>query len=158
PRSRPGVATLARPLGLVLLLLCACRAGPAGAQAPDCPATYGFGPWVPAPPVKPPRPPAGPESVPAFVDGLTSIDSTFQVVGGQGRIRTTKEALGVAGKPPALIAVGDPSVIDFRPVGPRQIRVIGMRTGVTDLAITTSDGRTYSFEVRVVADLQVLRG
>src|SRR5262249_44672983 len=152
--SRSGLSSLA----FVLLLLCAWRAAPAGAQSPACPATLGSGPCVPALPVQPPRPPSGPESVPAFVDSLTSIDSIFEVVVGQGRILTTKEALGVAGKPPALIAVGDPSVIDFRAVGPRQIRVVGMRVGVTDLSITTGDGRTYSFEVRVVADLHVLRG
>src|SRR5262249_58271124 len=35
---------------------------------------------------------------------------------------------------------------------------IGLRLGSTDLSITTSDNRTYSFEVRVVADLDVLRG
>jgi pilus assembly protein CpaC len=92
------------------------------------------------------------------VDGLTSTDSAFEVVVGQGRILATKENLAVAGKPPPLIAVGDPSVLDFSPVGPRQIRVIGLRVGVTDLSITVSDGRTYSFEVRVVADLHVLRG
>jgi pilus assembly protein CpaC len=82
----------------------------------------------------------------------------FEVIVGQGRILTTKEDLAVPGKPPALIAVGDPSVLDFAVVSPRQIRVVGKLMGVTELSITTGDDRTYSLEVHVVADLDTLRG
>jgi pilus assembly protein CpaC len=77
---------------------------------------------------------------------------------GQGRILTTKEDLTAPGRPPALIAVGDPTVIDFAVISPRQIRIVGSRIGVTDLSITTPDNRTYAFEVRVVVDLVALRG
>ncbi len=104
-----------------------------------------------------PRPARGPQSVAAFLDGLTTNDAMFEVKVGQGRILTVKENLAVPGKPSALIAVGDPSVLDFAIVSPRQIRVIGKLMGVTELSITTGDDRTYSFEVHVVADLDTLR-
>ncbi len=45
---------------------------------------------------------------------------------------------------------------DFFQVGPRQLRLIGKRLGTTDLSITTGSGRTYDFEVQVVADLDLL--
>jgi pilus assembly protein CpaC len=144
---------------LVALVLCGFGAG--SVAAPPCPGPNtisGFAPCQPPAPEKPPRPPEGPESVPAFVAGLSSTDSAFEVVLGQGRILTTKENLaGPPGKG-ALLAVGDPTVIDFVIVSPRQIRLTGKRLGVTDLSITTADDRTYTFEVRVVADLHVLRG
>ena len=54
--------------------------------------------------------------------------------------------------------MGDPTIADFSVVNSRQIRVYGIRMGVTDLSITTADGKTYTFEVRVVADLHVLDG
>jgi pilus assembly protein CpaC len=63
----------------------------------------------------------------------------------------------IKGKQRPLIAVGDPGVIEFYLVNLRQIRVRGLAIGVTDLSITTADGETYSFEVRVTADLDVLR-
>src|SRR5262249_40867025 len=44
-----------------------------------------------------------------------------------------------------------------QPLPTRQIRLVAGRIGVTDLVITTPDERVYSFEVRVVADLEVLR-
>jgi pilus assembly protein CpaC len=152
---------LARPWWLLPAVLVACVAlmGPAPAQLPPCPPTVSGVPLTPVPtPEKPPRPPTGPDSVASFVDGLTGNDAAFEVLLGEGRILTTKEPLSVPNKPPALIAVGDPSVIDFVPVSPRQIRVLGLRMGVTDLSITTSDEKTYTFEVRVVADLNALRG
>jgi pilus assembly protein CpaC len=57
-----------------------------------------------------------------------------------------------------LIATGDPSVIEFTVINPRQIRIIGLRVGVTDLSITTGRNQVYSFEVRVLADLSLLQG
>jgi pilus assembly protein CpaC len=144
---------------LALILACCGLAGWAAAQPPACPPCPYCPPPSP-PPVaeKGPRPPTGPEAVSAFVDGLTSNDAAFEVLLGQGRILTTKENLAVQGKPPALIALGDPTVVDFVVVSPRQIRLVGKRIGVTDLSITTPNDRVYSFEVRVTADLDVLRG
>jgi pilus assembly protein CpaC len=95
--------------------------------------------------------------VSSFVDSLSSRDAAIEVVVGQGRILTLKEDITAGGKAEALVAAGDPTVIDFVIINPRQIRLIGQRIGVTDLAITTSAGRTYTFEVRVVIDLDLLR-
>jgi len=117
----------------------------------------GFAPTFPPTPENAPRPAQGPRSVPAFVDGVSVTDAGFEVVIGQGRILTTKEDIAARGKTAALIALGDPGVVDFAVVGPRQVRVIARQIGTTDLSITTSDGRTYTFEVRVVVDLEVLR-
>jgi pilus assembly protein CpaC len=151
-----------RSLRLALLVcagLCfqAARAAQA-ADPPACPATIGGLP-LPAPlaPEKAPRPASGPQSVAAFVEGLTTNDATIEVMVGQGRILTVKEDLAAKGKQPALVAVGDPGVLDIRIVSARQIRLIGKLMGVTDLSITTSDSRTYSFEIHVVADLDTLR-
>ena len=68
-----------------------------------------------------------------------------------------KEDLGAPNQQAPFIAVGDPSVADFFQVGPRQLRLIGKRLGSTDLSVTTSSGKTYAFELQVVADLDVLR-
>jgi pilus assembly protein CpaC len=108
-------------------------------------------------PEKGPRPEKGPESLAAFIDHLSNNDSAFDVIVGEGRILTTKAPLAVQGKPPALVAVGDPSVLDFAVINARQIRVVGLRIGVTDLSITAADNQTYNLEVRVLADLDPLR-
>jgi pilus assembly protein CpaC len=92
----------------------------------------------------------------AFVDTLSSNDAAFEVLLGQGRILNLRENL-TDGKAIPLIATGDPTVIDFIVINPRQIRVIGQRIGVTDLSVTAGSGRTYNFEVRVVVDLGALR-
>ena len=74
---------------------------------------------------------------------------------GQGRILSTRADLsGPGGK--AVVAVGDPSVMDFVVLSPRQLRLIGHRLGSTDLSITTNDGQIFSFEVHVIADLSIL--
>jgi pilus assembly protein CpaC len=107
-------------------------------------------------PEKGPRPAKGAESVSALVDNLSSKDAVFEVTLGQGRILSLKENIA-EGKNAPVIATGDPTVLDFIVVNPRQIRVVGLRLGVTDLSITTATGKTYSFEVRVVMDLDILR-
>jgi pilus assembly protein CpaC len=107
-------------------------------------------------PDQPHRPPVGPTALTSFIDSLSVKDGVFEVVVGQGRILTVKEDIATA-KGAALIAVGSPYIIDFVMVSLRQIRIVGLRMGTTDLSITTSDNRTYNVEVRVVADLDVLR-
>ena len=104
-----------------------------------------------------PRPASGSRSVPAFVDSLKGNDAAFEVLVGQGRILTVKEDL-TAGPNQPLIAAGDPSVIEFAVINLRQIRVTGLRVGVTDLSISTGKNQVYSFEVRVLADLSLLQG
>jgi pilus assembly protein CpaC len=107
-------------------------------------------------PLAAPRRPGGTAALSKAVEGLSDNDAAFEVVVGQGRILSFKEDLTV-GKVVPLIAIGDPTVIDFVVVSPRQIRVVGLRIGVTDLSVTAAGGKTYSFEVRVVADLEPLR-
>src|SRR5262245_28672102 len=110
---------------------------PAGAEQPlvcQPPTISGFAPTLTPVTQQPPRPATGPESVSAFVEGLSSNDAAFEVVVGQGRILTTREAIAAPGKSPAIV-VGDPSVVELYVVSARQIRVIGLRIGVTDLSM-----------------------
>ena len=77
---------------------------------------------------------------------------------GQTRLMTLKQKIAVVGQPNPVIATGDPSIVDFEVLpNPRLIRLYGMRPGVTDFSITTSDAETYSFKVHVVYDLDLLR-
>jgi pilus assembly protein CpaC len=104
------------------------------------------------------------DSVAAFVEGVNHSDAAIEVLIGQGRILTLTEKADLAprtqpqGGAPVqpVIAVGDPTVIDFNVLNTRQIRLIGRRMGVTDLTVMTPDRQTYTFEVRVVADLHIL--
>ncbi len=105
----------------------------------------------------PPRPAEGPGSVGSFVESLRGNDATFEVIVGQGRILTLKEDISQGPNQP-LIAAGDPSIIEYTLVNPRQVRILGQRIGVTDLSITTANNETYNFEVRVQADLVLLEG
>ena len=97
----------------------------------------------------------GARSVSSFVAGLKGNDAVLELVLGQGRILSTRADLsGQASK--AVIAVGDPSVMDFVVLSPRQLRLTGRRLGTTDLSITAADGEIVNFEVHVVADLSLL--
>lgn len=89
-------------------------------------------------------------------DGLRKDPPRFEVLIGQGRILTTEESITDGQKRQPLIAVGDPAIIEFAVVSEQQIRVTGLRLGVTDLAISTAGGKSYSYEVRVVLDLEPL--
>ncbi len=102
-----------------------------------------------------PRPAQGPGSTAAFVDGLRGNDAAFEVILGQSRILSLKQDLA-AGPGETTIASGDPTIVEFLAVSPRQIRITGLRFGTTDLSIIDGRGETHSFEVRVVADLSVL--
>ena len=103
----------------------------------------------------PPRPTNGQNSAREFVKSLKGNDATFEVVLGQSRILNLKEEM-TAGPGEPTIASGDPSIIEFLVVSPRQIRITGLRYGNTDLSIVSAKGEHYSFEVRVVADLTIL--
>lgn len=105
------------------------------------------------------KPTEGPGSVAAYVRDLSTTDNQFEVGVGRGRILTVREDI-IGAERPDLIAVGDPSVLDFTPINQLQIRIVGKRVGTTDLSITTGGEvpRTYTFEVAVVADLSLLRG
>jgi pilus assembly protein CpaC len=94
--------------------------------------------------------------VDSFVDSLHGNDATFKVLVNQARILTLKQDI-TAGPNRALIAVGDPTILDFTVVNSRQLRLIGKGVGVTDLAITTARNETYTFEIRVLADLSLIQ-
>jgi pilus assembly protein CpaC len=102
------------------------------------------------------RGPKPAEEVDAFLEPLTGHDAAFRVVVGQSRVLTTKEDI-TTGQQVPLVAVGDPSIIDFQVLNSRQIRITGERIGTTDLTITTGGGRSFTFEVRVENDLTLLR-
>ena len=102
-------------------------------------------------------PPAGREHLPSFIKSLSAKDAHFEVIVGQGRLLTLSQDLSFPGKPSPLVATADPTVIDFDIVGPRHIRINGVRIGATDLSIVTADRESFSMEVHVVPDLDFLR-
>lgn len=104
----------------------------------------------------PSRSPHSPERVKAFAEGLDSVDGKMQVVVGQGRLLTLRKELAQPGKASPLVAVGDPTILNFEVVGPRQIRLIGQRLGITDFSVMTSDDQHFNFQVHVIADLEFL--
>ena len=136
------------------LAVSALARGSSAQESPAPPAPPTIGGFAPRLPMSPPLP--GPPAA-SFIDGLGATVGAIEVKVGQGRFVALKEDLAVAGQPAPFLAVGDPSVVDFYQVGPRQLRLIGKRMGATDLSVTTSSGKTYDFEVQVVADLDVLR-
>jgi pilus assembly protein CpaC len=97
------------------------------------------------------------EPTASFLKSLHGPDATIEVTLGQGRLLTTRKPLADPKGGAAVIAVGDPTVLDFEILpNPRMIRLIGKRPGVTDLSITTADDQTHVFEVNVAMDLMVL--
>ena len=116
------------------------------------PSIGGFVPRLPIPSESREFTPSG-----TMVEGMGSATSFLELKVGQGRFLSLRENLVVPGQPAPFIAVGDPNVADFFQVGPRQIRLLGKKMGTTDLSITTGAGKTYDFEVQVVADLETLR-
>ena len=139
---------------------------------PDAAAIGGLRPQLPTVPVRDPRlnlgagaeqrwqtGRTGDDKLPvgSFFDTLEANDSALEVVVGQGRLLTTKADIA-SGQGTAVIAVGDPTILDFQVLpNPRMIRLVGSRAGVTDLSIMMADGQACSFEVHVVYDLQLLR-
>lgn len=93
----------------------------------------------------------------SFISKLSANDARFEVIIGQGRLLTLERDIVEPNQPSPLVAVGDPTVVDFEIVGPRQIRVTGQRVGITDLSILPSVGEPYSLEVHVVVNLDFLR-
>jgi pilus assembly protein CpaC len=118
---------------------------------------------LPQLPTAPPRPAHGSRSTEEFVDSLHGNDAAITLTVNQARIITLKKDIFDKGGAQPLIAVGDPTILDFIVVNSRQIRIIGRGLGVTDLAITTAQGvgespfhNTYNFEIRVLADLAMI--
>ena len=101
-------------------------------------------------------PPRTAKEIEKFAESLAGNDARITVIFGQGRLLTLSSDLVLPGKPSPLIAVGDPTVVDFQVIDNRHLRLLGQRIGVTDLAIITGDQQSFSFEVSVVADLSLL--
>ena len=96
------------------------------------------------------------EPIASFLKSLQGSDAVIEVTLGQGRLLTTKKPI-VSDKGAAVIAVGDPTILDFEVLpNPRMIRLIGKRPGVTDLSITTADDQTHVFEAHVVLDVALM--
>jgi pilus assembly protein CpaC len=139
---------LARPDNLAALPEpAAITAAPTGAVG------LGFAGDLPTVPTRPARPA---DDVHRFVEDMAGMDAGITLILGQGRLLTLKEDLATSARGSGLVAVGDPTVVDYVVINRRQIRLIGLRFGSTDLSITTPDNRAYNFQVRVVADLAVL--
>lgn len=95
--------------------------------------------------------------VSSFIDTLRGNDAALEVVLGQGRLVTLKKPI-VGGPLDPSIAVGNPGVVHVEVMpNPQMLRLTGLRAGITDMSITTGDGQTFSFEVRVTYDLDLLR-
>lgn len=112
------------------------------AQQADSGKLLGFEPALTVVAPHPPRPRA---EIADFVESLRGNDATFEVLVGQGRILTLKKNIAVPDKPSPVIALGDPTVVAFEVIGPRQIRLTGQRVGATDLSVLTADGEPYTF-------------
>ncbi len=96
------------------------------------------------------------EPVASIIDSLNINDAAIQVIAEQSRLLTLKKPIALEGGT-ALVAIGDPTIIDFNILpNPRVIRLLGLRPGVTDLTITTSDDEVFNFEVHVGWDLNLL--
>src|SRR5947209_7673984 len=125
PRHRSGTirpASLSRS-GFAALVIAALMAGRAGAQAPPPPPNpplSGFPSTLPMVPIDT----EAPKPLAPFIKSLGTSDAMFEVKVGQGRLLTFQEDLAVPGQARPVIATGDPGVIDFVIVGPRQLRII----------------------------------
>ncbi len=184
-RSRVQLASLALLLGLIVPLPTSqgsdslCEGPPASAECvrssqvpktaekrpskpkkrdtPRQPKTIGgFPPMGPLLPERRPRPQLGPPGVRNFVQEISThqSDATIEVVLGRPRLLTLKRNLGQDGQ--AVIGVGDPSIADFDVLSLRQIRILGLRPGVTDLSITEG-GQSYVFRIPVIPDIDELQ-
>lgn len=87
---------------------------------------------------------------------VSGTGAQFQVPLGQGRILTLKDDL-TEGKDEPLLAIGNPGILDVAIISDRQLRLTGIRVGVTDLSITTAKGDTTHYEIQVLADLVTLQ-
>ena len=105
-----------------------------------------------------PRPASGPESVSAFVAGISpqEPDAEIEVALGRPRLMTFHQNLATA-QDAGSISVGDPTTADFEVLGKRQIRIVGVTPGDTDLVITHPNRGRFQIRVRVLYDLDTLQ-
>jgi len=97
------------------------------------------------------------DSVMDIIKPLSSVDAKLELAVGQARTLTLKKPVS-EGKEVGVIAVGDPTIVDFEVLpNPRMLRVSGRRAGVTDLTIILGEDEVVTFEVVVQYDLELLR-
>ncbi len=101
--------------------------------------------------------PAAPQPLGDLVNAVYGTDGRMEVIVGQGRLLSLNQRLATEERDGAIIALGDPAVVDFEVIGLTRIRLTGLRIGTTDLSLTTADGLSRSIEIHVVADLRTLR-
>lgn len=127
----------------------------------DQPLIGGFEPHLPTVSSKLPSAMQRSRAASSFIDSLSKSDAMFEIVMGQGRLLVLKNDLVQEDprKPTgqATIAVGDPAVVDYEVLDPRHIRLLGKKIGVTDFVVTTVNQQTYSYEVHVVYNLELLQ-
>ena len=89
----------------------------------------------------------------AMVKRERAFDGTLNIVAGQDHVLKLKQDLGSkTGKPPTgHIILSDPKVADFHIESLREIRVKGLKEGLTDLMIIDRAGQVLHYEVRVTA-------
>jgi pilus assembly protein CpaC len=158
-----------RPMNIQVPLIAfafACFAC-SGVHGQNAEALNGFKPMIPVIPTRAARAAEGADEqqqwsleagqpVAGFIDSLNKNDAAIRIVAEQSRLLKLKKAIASEGGT-ALVAVGDPTILDFNILpNPRVIRLLGLRPGVTDLTITTSDTEIYNFEVHVGWDLDLL--
>ena len=143
------------PCGWVCCLLAGIWARPACAQQPDSGfpdgGSVGFVDPTAELLLEPPQP------LGDLVESVHGTDGRMEVIVGQGRLLSLNQRLATEERDGAIIALGDPSVVDFEVIGLTRIRLTGLRLGTTDLSLTTADGLSRSIEIHVVADLRTLR-
>lgn len=163
-RNRIGPCCVLLPcikIGSALLLVGGCLLQAAWSDPPPEPLIGGFEPHVPAVASKLAPVDQRSRAASSFIESLSKPDAMFEVVLGQGRLIVLKDEL-VQPDPKkkgeqAVIAVANPEIADFEMLGPRHIRLIGRRVGVTDLAVTSFDQTTYTYQVHVVYDLDLVQ-
>lgn len=97
------------------------------------------------------------QSIASLLENTSNTDGTIEVLVGRSRILTFKEPLAKAGGNVPVVAVGDPTVLEFDILsGSQMARILGSRVGFTDFSVITESGQAYNFEVRVVYDLNYL--
>jgi pilus assembly protein CpaC len=163
PLKKGVFPTMPRILSIAIIGLGLLMPLTAGAQTPT-ESNTGLKPLLPLVPPAPTRElesdqnafskePRGP--VAELLGSATSGDAVLEIIVGQGRVLTTTAPIAREGGI-ALVAAGDPTVVDFEVVGPRLLRVLGRRVGDTDISITTDAGQTYTFKIQVIYDLPLL--
>jgi hypothetical protein len=170
PTNKAGTASYRRwlqdlvlPVRLVCasLMICMAAIQPAFSQATADPLISGFQPHLPSVPSKLSSLSSRFQEASSFIDSLSKNDAMFEVVLGQGRLLVLKEDLIQDNQKkttePSLVAVGNPDVLEFELVGSRQIRLIGKQIGVTDLVVTKENQKSYSYEIHVVYDLNLVQ-